>query len=197
MSAYVRRQQAKKMSAGMSADTIRKMFEFPDPTEPLPPLDSRGEPLAHALAEIRRGFADGRLVLFADALSLYSRYLSPYEKDEIREHEKVYFVGPNCDKKPATKDNPTNNFGFDDDRGDYLLVPHDHILYRYEVIDVLGKGSFGQVLQCRDHRTGEMVAIKIIRNKKRFHHQALVEIKVLDNLVKWVRLLTSVRRGVR
>jgi len=30
------------------------------------------------------------------------------------------------------------------------------------------------------------VAIKIIRNKKRFHHQALVEIKILDNLRKWV-----------
>lgn len=98
----------------------------------------------------------------------------------------MYFVGPNCDKKQSTKENSTNNHGFDDDRGDYLLVPHDHIMYRYEVIDVLGKGSFGQVLQCRDHKTGEMVAIKIIRNKKRFHHQALVEIKVLDNLVQWV-----------
>jgi dual specificity tyrosine-phosphorylation-regulated kinase 2/3/4 len=60
-------------------------------------------------------------------------------------------------------------------------------MFRYEVIDVLGKGSFGQVLQCRDHKTGDMVAVKIIRNKKRFHHQALVEIKVLENLVKWVR----------
>lgn len=42
MSAYVRRQQAKKTAAGVSPDTIRKMFEFPDPTAPLPPLDSRG-----------------------------------------------------------------------------------------------------------------------------------------------------------
>jgi dual specificity tyrosine-phosphorylation-regulated kinase 2/3/4 len=118
---------------------------------------------------------------------LYGRYLSDYEKEEIRKYEEVYFVGTKCDKKPASKDVPLNNFGFDDERGDYLLVPHDQILYRYEVIDILGKGSFGQVMQCRDHKTGEMVAIKIIRNKKRFHHQALVEIKVLENLVKWVR----------
>jgi len=41
------------------------------------------------------------------------------------------------------------------------------------------------VLHCRDHCTGESMAIKIIRNKKRFHHQALVEIKILDNLRKW------------
>jgi len=34
-----------------------------------------------------------------------------------------------------------------------------------KIIDILGKGSFGQVLHCRDHCTGESVAIKIIRNK--------------------------------
>lgn len=67
-----------------------------------------------------------------------------------------------------------------------MIVTGDHLRFRYEIIDVLGKGSFGQVLQCRDHKTGEMVAVKIIRNRKRFHHQALVEIKVLENLVKWV-----------
>ena len=161
MAQYVRRQQAKKMAAGVSSDVVRKMFDFPDPTEPLPGLEPK------------------------EALSLYSRYLSSYEKDEILEHKKIWFVGPKSDKKQASKEHPTNNFGYDDERGDYLLVPHDHILYRYEAIDVLGKGSFGQVLQCRDHKTGEMVAIKIIRNKKRFHHQAMVEIKVLDNLVKW------------
>ncbi|GAA5898348.1 hypothetical protein JCM8208_006953 [Rhodotorula glutinis] len=161
MAAYVRRQWSKKVAAGTPEDTVRKMFEFPAPTDPLPPLSPD------------------------DAVSLYSRYLSPYERDEIAEYRQVYFVGPNCDKKPATKEVTTNNHGFDDERGDYLLVMHDHIQFRYEVVGVLGKGSFGQVLECRDHKTGDMVAVKIIRNKKRFHHQALVEIKVLENLVKW------------
>lgn len=38
-----------------------------------------------------------------------------------------------------------NNGGYDDDQGSYIHVPHDHISYRYEVLKVIGKGSFGQV----------------------------------------------------
>jgi len=112
--------------------------------------------------------------------------LSEFERKEIHEYSPIYYFGASSRKKPATLDNPSNNYGYDDERGDYLVVNHDHLAYRYEVIDTLGKGSFGQVLNCRDHCTGESVAIKIIRNKKRFHHQALVEIKILDNLRKWV-----------
>ena len=45
------------------------------------------------------------------------------------------------------------------------MVLGDHLAYRYEIKDFLGKGSFGQALKCVDHKTGEVVAIKIIRNK--------------------------------
>lgn len=33
---------------------------------------------------------------------------------------------------------PTSNFGYDDDKGDYKVVPGDHVAYRYEVVSVLG-----------------------------------------------------------
>lgn len=36
-----------------------------------------------------------------------------------------------------------DNYGFDDERGDYKVVIGDHIGYRYEVLNTLGKGSFG------------------------------------------------------
>lgn len=49
----------------------------------------------------------------------------------------------------------------------FLQVAHDHIGFRFEVLEVIGKGSFGQVLKCLDHKTNELVAIKVIRNKKR------------------------------
>jgi dual specificity tyrosine-phosphorylation-regulated kinase 2/3/4 len=74
----------------------------------------------------------------------------------------------------AHPDKPTNNYGYDDDRGNYLVVDHDHLGYRYEVTGSLGKGSFGQVLSCRDHGTGGSVAIKIIRNKKHCRHELFV-----------------------
>jgi len=115
-----------------------------------------------------------------------AQYLSPYEKKEIIDYQSVYFIGARSDKKQATPESTANNYGYDDERGDYQVVTHDHLAFRYEVTDTLGKGSFGQVLGCRDHCTGHSVAVKIIRNKKRFHHQALVEIKILDNLRKWV-----------
>ena len=118
-----------------------------------------------------------------------AKYLSDYERKEILDYPSVYYIGDNSLKNQALLDSPANNHGYDDERGDYLVVYHDHLAYRYEVIDTLGKGSFGQVLHCRDHCTGESVAIKIIRNKKRFHHQALVEIRILDKLRTWVCIL--------
>ena len=58
----------------------------------------------------------------------------------------------------------------------------DQIAFRYEPVDFLGKGSFGQAVKCFDYKTNEFVAAKIIRNKKRFHHQAGVELKILQYL---------------
>lgn len=132
--------------------------------------------------------ADQLTISSALLRSSQAKYLSEYEAKEIQEYQSVYYIGAHSKKHNATLDNSTNNHGYDDERGDYLVVTRDHLAYRYEVIDALGKGSFGQVLHCRDHCTGQSVAVKIIRNKKRFHHQALVEIKILDSLKRWVRV---------
>ena len=54
----------------------------------------------------------------------------------------------------------------------------------YEVLKILGKGSFGLVVKCYDHKLGQQVALKIIRNEKRFHRQAQEEIRILEHLRK-------------
>ena len=63
--------------------------------------------------------------------------------------------------------NPSN-FGYDDDRGDYQIVMKDHLAFRYEIIDKIGSGSFGQAVKCFDHKLNSLVAVKVIRNKNRF-----------------------------
>ncbi|KAL2018861.1 hypothetical protein VTK56DRAFT_350 [Thermocarpiscus australiensis] len=112
--------------------------------------------------------------------------LNIYERGEIVDYKDVYFCGTqNAAKVVGDVQSDHPNFGYDDERGDYTIVPGDHLAYRYEIIDVLGKGSFGQVVRCIDHKTGVLVAVKIIRNKKRFHQQALVEVNILQKLREW------------
>ncbi|CAJ0891898.1 8286_t:CDS:10 [Entrophospora sp. SA101] len=120
-----------------------------------------------------------------EALKTYAPYLSLYERTEIMDFPEVYFVGPNAAKAAASPELKGCNYGFDDERGDYKVVMGDHLCFRFEIVDTLGKGSFGQVLKCLDHKTGEYIAVKIIRNKKRFHCQALVEVNILENLTRW------------
>lgn len=162
MMQYIRRQQTKKMAHGASQSELDDLLKFPEPITPSP-----GSTPQEVLS------------------SSQAQFLSDYEKEEILNYPQVYCIGSGSPKKKAHPEIVVNNFGYDDERGDYQVVNGDHLAFRYEIMDTLGKGSFGQVLNCRDHQTGESVAIKIIRNKKRFHHQALVEIKILDNLRKW------------
>lgn len=47
---------------------------------------------------------------------------------------------------------------------------------------MIGKGSFGQVVKAYDHKKQEHVALKMVRNEKRFHRQAQEEVKILRKL---------------
>lgn len=109
-------------------------------------------------------------------------FLTDYEKGEILDFKEIYTVGHNCPDKIKGSPLGQYNSGYDDDKGDYHIRMLDHIAYRYEVKDKLGRGSFGQALKCFDHKTKQYVALKIIRSKKKFQHQAGVEVKILKHL---------------
>lgn len=113
--------------------------------------------------------------------------LNMYEKGEILDYRRVYFCGRSDIKKinGDIRRANTNNYGFDDDKGNYHAIPGDHIAYRYRIVSKLGMGSFGKVLRCIDHKTGKYVAVKLIINRKRFHMQALVEADLLKTLTSW------------
>ena len=59
------------------------------------------------------------------------------------------------------------------------MVIGDHVGYRYEIVEFLGKGSFGTALGCIDHKDKAQVAVKIVKNKKKYYYQASVELKIL------------------
>jgi dual specificity tyrosine-phosphorylation-regulated kinase 2/3/4 len=78
--------------------------------------------------------------------------------------------------------NEATNNGFDTECNEYLSRINEHLAYRYEVVKKLGKGSFGVVLKCFDHKLKEYVALKILKNKKRLYKQGLVEAKLVKHL---------------
>ena len=49
-----------------------------------------------------------------------------------------------------------------------MQVIKDHIAYRYELLEVMGQGGFGRVFKCRDHRTKQLVAMKVIVKNQRY-----------------------------
>ncbi|KAG7455975.1 hypothetical protein MATL_G00246830 [Megalops atlanticus] len=130
--------------------------------------------------EKERSFEGLRLPMSpTEALQHFQERLTEFEQEEIMDYSEIWFLGLDTKKIEGSQGTPQNS-GYDDEHGSYIKVLHDHIGYRFEVLEVIGKGSFGQVLKCLDHKNNELVAIKVIRNKKRFHHQALVELKILD-----------------
>lgn len=159
MAAYVKRRQARHASG--KQEDLSDINGFPQDIAPSQPIS-------------QREFITRRLAKMSD-----------YERKEVLDFDRVYYSPPSRISRPTGENGAIYNHGYDDERGDYLVVNGDHLCYRYEVAGILGKGSFGQVVQCRDHKTGGSVAIKIIRNKKRFHTQALVEVKILGQLVEW------------
>jgi dual specificity tyrosine-phosphorylation-regulated kinase 2/3/4 len=116
------------------------------------------------------------------AIKLYKDRLTMYELAEISDYPKIYFLGLNSLKINGSSS--LRNNGYDDEHGDFIGIIGDHIAFRFEIIQIIGKGSFGQVLKCFDHKTKDPVAIKIIKNKKRFNKQAETEINILEYINK-------------
>ncbi|TPX54283.1 hypothetical protein SeMB42_g00354 [Synchytrium endobioticum] len=78
-----------------------------------------------------------------------------------------------------------NNYGYDDENDDYIIHQGESWYGRFIIMRLLGRGSFGQVVEAQDLHVPSQhnrVAIKIIKNRKTFKAQALIEIKILEYL---------------
>lgn len=59
----------------------------------------------------------------------------------------------------------------------------NHLWYiRYLILDVLGQGTFGQVVKCQNLKTNAIVAVKVIKNKPAYFNQSMMEVTVLELL---------------
>ncbi|KAF2145020.1 uncharacterized protein K452DRAFT_295577 [Aplosporella prunicola CBS 121167] len=83
------------------------------------------------------------------------------------------------------------NDGYDNEDSDYILYVNDILgseesghKNRYLILDVLGQGTFGQVVKCQNLRTQEVVAVKVVKNRTAYFNQSMMEVSVLDLLNK-------------
>jgi dual specificity protein kinase YAK1 len=79
------------------------------------------------------------------------------------------------------------NDGYDNEDSDYILYVNDILgseesghKNRYLILDVLGQGTFGQVVKCQNLKTQEVVAVKVIKNRTAYFNQSMMEVSVLD-----------------
>lgn len=103
----------------------------------------------------------------------YKDMLTTYELSEINDYPEIYFIGNSIAKK-------TTKGSFDQENTfQYNAKVGDHVAYRYEILSILGKGAFGTVLKCLDHKTNDKVAIKVLVNTPVMKNQGQIEV---DNM---------------
>ncbi|KAF8331107.1 uncharacterized protein EI90DRAFT_3058583 [Cantharellus anzutake] len=82
---------------------------------------------------------------------------------------------------------PVHNDGYDNEDYDYILYVNDCLGAedsgnRYLILDVLGQGTFGQVVKCQNMKTHEIVAVKVVKNKPAYFNQSMMEVTILELL---------------
>lgn len=117
-----------------------------------------------------------------DSQSEIDSCLTPFEQIECLNYKHLYYGGTDkqekidpirlCTELPNTLDKLYDLFN--DKKGFYRCIEHDHIAYRYEIIECLGNGTYGKVVKAIDHKHYEYVAVKIGRARRyaTMHHEA-------------------------
>ena len=96
--------------------------------------------------------------------------------DDTPENQK--FAAKNCSNEQST-DN--------DSAYDYKITMHEILRSytgEYEVLEFLGRGTFGQVVKCWKRHTNELVAVKISKDHPSYKKQAEIEVNILSLLMQ-------------
>ncbi|XP_066919823.1 homeodomain-interacting protein kinase 1-like [Clytia hemisphaerica] len=90
----------------------------------------------------------------------------------------------NNNTKKKDVDNEQEN---NDSMYDYKITAHEILRSstgEYEVLEFLGRGTFGQVVKCWKRHTNELVAVKISKDHPSYKKQAEIEVKILSLLMQ-------------
>ena len=63
------------------------------------------------------------------------------------------------------------------------------VIIRYLILDVLGAGTFGQVVKCRNIKTQQIFAVKVVKNKTAYFKQSMMEVAVLEMVNCIIRII--------
>lgn len=111
--------------------------------------------------------------------------LHEFEKKEIVNYKDIYYIRQEKTEDRSFPSKIPNFFPF---------VQNDHIAYRYQQLELMGKGAFGSVIKCIDHKNGRRVAVKLIRDQLKYKDQTRLErdiLKTMQGCSRVVRFLKS------
>lgn len=138
-------------------------------------------PTINATPKFRRASLNSKTIspLIALTKSLITTY-------SLCSHEFSYQTSKNP-KRVLTKPNePKCNNGYDNVNSDYILYVNDVLgteqNRKYLVLDILGQGTFGQVVKCQNVLTKEILAVKVVKSRAEYLNQSVTEAKILELL---------------
>ncbi|KAI7874648.1 kinase-like protein [Lichtheimia hyalospora FSU 10163] len=101
-------------------------------------------------------------------------------------HGFKYNSGHNPRRVLTKPSKPAANDGYDNEDFDYILYVNDILGgaqgHKYVILDVLGAGTFGQVVKCKNIKTHQIVAVKVVKNKTAYSKQSMMEVAILEML---------------
>lgn len=102
--------------------------------------------------------------------------------DETADAGHHKYVGRRATAAQLSNDEEQGNW--DDGEGYYMARPGEVIESRYKVLGVVGRGVFSSVLRAKHVDSGELVAVKMIRNNDTMTKAAMREIELLREIAE-------------
>jgi len=136
----------------------------------------------------KRNFSDGPLKkLSVDLIHTYRKINDQYYKSRQKKNPDKLTSQPKTTAKLQPRDDDSKldlkvkeneYWDVDDDSNG----PNRRKKFQFKIEEILGRGSFGQVVKAVDFNSGRQVAIKVIKNDASFFNQAQIEIRLLKLL---------------